>query len=345
LPKGAKSNQRFRGYFSDINVSNFELRDIDWPRLWTQGGLALECLVNPPDVLFVPAHTLPIFRRFNLKTVVTIHDLGAEFLPNFHKFPQRYYLNTMTEYALKNATRIIAVSEYTKRDIVSKFRASPSKIAVIYEGYDREAFYPRTKPEIDSIKSKLEISGEYLLFVGTIQPRKNLVRLVEAFSQVLAGESLNTNHYSLILAGAPGWLNDEIYQAPAKFGVEGTVRFIGQVSQDSLPALISGSKCFIFPSLFEGFGLAPLEAMACGVPVIMSNVTSLPEVGGEAALYADPNSSSDIASKMELVLSMTDSDRAAVVKKVLNQAQNFSWEKAALETINVLEEAVASHYG
>ena len=105
-------------------TNKYELKTINWKRLWTQGGLALECLLNPPDVLFVPAHTLPLLRRPGLKTVVTVHDLGAEFLPNYHKFPQKYYLNTMTEYAVKNATKIIAVSEYTKKDIVQKFQKS-----------------------------------------------------------------------------------------------------------------------------------------------------------------------------------------------------------------------------
>ena len=340
---------------------SYELREINWKRLWTQGGLALECLINPPDALFVPAHTLPMLRRPGLKTVVTVHDLGAEFLPNYHKFPQKYYLNTMTEYAVKNATRIIAVSNYTKQDIMSRFHPTggklpphPSgveaqKIQVIYEGYDRETFYPRSPQEINSVKKKLGIEGEYFLFVGTIQPRKNLVRLIEAFSQIVHGSelvvrssapSMNNKQrtMSLVLAGAPGWLNEEIYAAPKKFGVDGQVKFVGPVPHNELPALISGSIAFVFPSLFEGFGLAPLEAMACGVPVIISNVTSLPEVGGEAALYVDPNSAQDIAGKMELVLTMSNADRESAVENGIAQAGKFSWEQAAAETLRVLEE-------
>lgn len=374
-PQASKS-PRFRPFFSNLsNVKgqmlkvSYQLSIVPWPRLWTQGGLALECLVNPSDVLFVPAHTLPILRRPSLKTVVTIHDLGAEFLPNYHKFPQKYYLNLMTEYALKQATKIIAVSEFTKKTIINKFhdknrhpelhdvkdldpsgrapqddREVGEKIKVIYEGYDRRTFYPRLPQEIESIKKKLGIEDNYFLFVGTIQPRKNLVRLIEAFSRICQLSIVNPPTgeagCQLLLVGSPGWINEEIYKAPNKFGVEDRVKFLGHVEEDELAGLMSGCQAFVFPSLYEGFGLAPLEAMACGAPVIMSNVTSLPEVGGQAALYVDPLSVPDIVQKMSLVASFEREKRQEWVMRSSEQAQKFSWEKAALETLEVLE---ASH--
>lgn len=335
LPPNASENTRYKSFFSGLKIENCELKIVGWPRLWTQAGLALECLVRPPDVLFVPAHTLPVIRRPGLKTVVTVHDLGAEYLPNYHKFPQKHYLNKMTEFAVKNAAEIIAVSQYTKKDIVKKFKVSSQKLEVIYEGYDKKSFYPRSMEEVISVKRKLGISGNYFLFVGTIQPRKNLSRLIEAFSRVLKGY----RSLSLVLAGSPGWMNKEIYEAPAKFGVPGQVKFTGPVEHNDLPALITGALAFVFPSLFEGFGLAPLEALASGSPVILSQTTSLPEVGGEAALYVDPLSIEDIAGKMETVLLLTDSQRQLLVNRGLAQAEKFSWEKAAAETIQVLEKA------
>jgi len=122
---------------SDFGFRNFEVRPIFWPRLWTQGGLAVECLKNPPDVLFVPAHTMPIIRRPNLKTVVTIHDLGAEYLPEYHQFPQKYYLNWSTVYVAKHASKIIAVSESTKRDLLAKLGCDEEKISVVYEAANK----------------------------------------------------------------------------------------------------------------------------------------------------------------------------------------------------------------
>lgn len=357
LPPRAEENPRFRSFFVGLPTDNYQLITINWPRFWTQGGLALECLKNPPDVLFVPAHTLPIIHRPSLKTVVAIHDLGAQYLPNYHKFPQKYYLNWSTEYAVRQATNIIAVSNYTRNDLINKLKVESGKVKVIHEGVDREIFYPRSSNEVEKTKREYGIIGDYFLFVGTIQPRKNLVRLIESFSRVVRdfqvgrlgsdpikvdlSMSLGSDprNLSLVLVGAPGWLNEEIYSAPKKYGVETQVKFLGPVENAKLVPLLSGCKAFVFPSLFEGFGLAPLEALACGAPTILSNITSLPEVGGEAAFYVDPNSSYDIAEKMEQVMALTGDERDKIRVKSLAQAAKFSWEKAAQETLKVIEES------
>lgn len=388
---GARSNPRFQRFFSDLPIINCQLSIVPWPRLWTQAGLALECLRHPPDVLFVPAHTLPIIRRPNLRTVVTIHDLGAQFLPNYHRFPQKYYLNFMTEYAVHQATKIIAVSEYTKKDIIKKFQISKgsssrhpelfgakdpstgsgqvlepvlseskdssgrtpqndgggvsksrmeSKIDVVHEGFDRGTFYPRNRPEIDSVKKKLGVGGEYFLFVGTIQPRKNIVSIVGSFSRLITRFTRpGLEEVSLVLAGSPGWMNEEIYAAPKRFGVEDRVKFVGHVEGEQLAALMSGALALVFPSLYEGFGLSPLEAMACGAPTILSKTTSLPEVGGQAVLYVDPQSVEEIADQMNRVLDWSREEREIWSQRSLAQASKFSWEKAAQETLKVLEGA------
>lgn len=369
LRSDSAKSPRYQKFFEDLSIANYQLSIIKWPFLWTQGGLALECLLNPPDVLFVPAHTIPLIRLPGLKTVVTIHDLGAQFLPNYHKFPQKYYLNFATEFAIKNATKVVAVSKYTRDDIIRRFKDSSGrtpqndsiifrhserseesfkikdKISVVYEGYDRSLFYPQSREEIDRVKSKYGIDGDYFLFVGTIQPRKNLVRLIEAFSRVSGGLQLRPQFLqgealqklTLIIAGSPGWFYDEIYKAPEKFGVVDRVEFPGKVPDEDLPALMSGCKAFVFPSLYEGFGLSLLEAMACGVITVTSNVTSLPEVGEEAPFYINPENIGEITKALEKVQKLTSQEREKIGNKSLDQAKKFSWQESAKQVLSLLD--------
>lgn len=311
---------------------NVEKKVIPWSRFWTQGGLALEVLKNPPDILFIPAHTLPVIRPRNLKTVVTIHDLGAEFLPGYHRAWQREYLLFSTKYAVKSATALIAVSQATKNDLVKKLNANQNKIFVVYEGVDLQKFKSqsanwRTKIKNEKTLRKYGLKNDFFLFVGTIQPRKNLVRLIEAFSL------LGRQDLSLVLVGKKGWLSDEIHEAPKRFGVESKVKFLGYVPIDDLVILYSNCRAFILPSLVEGFGLPALEAMACGARVVLSNTSSLPEVGGDAAIYVDPYDVKSIAGGLRKSLT-TDGE---FKKKPVERAKLFSWDKCARETLQVLE--------
>ena len=308
---------------------NATFKKIPLPRLWTQAGLASEVLFNPPDVLFIPAHTMPVVHRPGLKTVVTIHDLGAEFLKEYHQFPQKIYLNKSTEFVAKFATHLIAVSEATKNDLMTKLGVSPDRITVVYEAWDRELFHVPTRSEIQSVRSKYRLDNDFLIFVSTIQPRKNLERLIEAFAKARIG-------LDLVLVGKPGWLSESIYLAPQKFGVSDRVKFLGHVPNQDLPGLYGGSKALVFPSLYEGFGIPVLEAMACGTVVLTSNSTSLPEVGGEAAYYVDPNDTDSIKNGIEEIVTK-DKIRHQLLLNAIKQVQKFSWEKAAKETLKVLE--------
>ena len=345
-----KTPDTFRLYLRENHPkkwpANFESKIIFWPRLWTQAGLAFECFKSPPDVLFIPAHTLPVVRRSKLKTVVTIHDLGAQFLPQYHTFPQKIYLNWSTNFAVKFATRIIAVSLATKKDLIEKLGAEEERIEVVYEGVDHQKFKVQSsKFKIEKALKKYQIKSPYLLFVGTIQPRKNVGRLIEAFAQVLKvtngtkGPS-GRKGIELVLAGAKGWLADEVYQLPKKLGVEKQIKFLGYVDEGDLPLLYNGALVFVLPSLVEGFGLPPLEAMACGCPTIVSQVSSLPEVAGEAGILIDPESVDSIAQGIKTVLDYYTSKPDQYQKlrqKGLAQAKKFSWEKCARETLAVLE--------
>lgn len=199
--------------FLEISQSNFSTKVITAPRFWTQGRLALECLMHPPEILFVPAHTIPLVRRPGLKTIVTIHDLGAQFLAEYHKFPQKIYLNWSTEYVAKVASHLIAVSNFTKKDLNRTLKVPASRISVVHEGVDRKFFYHRPDWEIKQVKANYGVGCDYFLYVGTIQPRKNLVRLIEAFAKS------GVKNVDLVLAGSSGWLDEEINELPEKLSI------------------------------------------------------------------------------------------------------------------------------
>ncbi len=315
---------------------NFEVRQLKWARFYTQGGLAWECLMRQPDLLFVPAHTIPVLRRPSLKTVVTIHDLAAQYLEQYYTFPGRLYLNKATEYCARNASHIIAVSHSTKRDLVSQFGISEERVTVIYEGYDRDVFKPQPENKVAELAGKYGFSRNYILSVGTVQPRKNYKRLIEAFSAI----SSQYKDMDLVIVGKKGWLCEDIYELPRQLGIGQRVNFLGHVPDSDLPVLYSGAVVFVFPSLYEGFGLAPLEAMACATPVVLSEVSSLPEVGGDAAVYVEPTSVSAIEEGIRTVLAASAEEREHLVKTSLRRASKFSWERAAKETIDVFNKVV-----
>ncbi len=330
--------------------ANFKFLRLNYKFLWTQVGLAGQTFIDHLDLLFVPSHTLPLVRKPGLKTVMTVHDLGAEYLPQTHQLKQQLYLKLMTYYQLKSAAHLIAVSEATKRDITKKAGIPADKISVIYEGYDEKLFHPlKNDALIHSLTDYNLLPKTYFLFVGTIQPRKNLEQLIKAYALFLNNRLTPDSQHpdqlqnhdptsipELVLAGSRGWLTEDIYSLPAKFGIGTRVKFLGYVPDKILPALYGGAIAFFFPSLYEGFGLPVLEAMACGTPVITSGVSSLPEVGGKAALYVDPNSTEEISRKMVLLAS-NHIPGATAAKKRFDQVKKFSWDKCAAQTLKLFQ--------
>lgn len=317
--------------------NNFQFSILNFQFLWTQLGLAIQTFKDNLDVLFVPAHTLPVVRKPGLKTVVTVHDLGSEYLPSTHQVKQRFYLGFMQKYQLKTASQIIAVSKATKKDLVEKIGIDQKKIRVVYEAYDKNKFKPvKGDMLVNSLRHYNLQPKTYFLFVGTVQPRKNLERLIKAFLAHLRGVAND-----LVIAGSKGWLSDEIYQLPGKLEIEDKVQFLGYVADNDLPALYSGAIALTFPSLFEGFGLPILEAQACACPVLTSNVSSMPEIAGKGAAYVNPYDVDDIVEGMRrLQRAHTESGegyRLQLIKAGLENVKRFSWEKAAQETLEVLE--------
>jgi glycosyltransferase involved in cell wall biosynthesis len=313
---------------------NFEFRMLNYKKLWTQFGLSLETYKTKMDLLFVPSHTLPLNHPSKLKTVMVVHDLGSEYLPQMHQLKQRLYLNWITTHQFKSATKLIAVSEATKKDLINRTHVSGERVEVVYEGVDKRSYRVMPKTEVAKGISQFGVQeGSYFLYISTIQPRKNLVRLMEAFSLYLKSSDKGEK---LLLAGGKGWLTDEIYATPKRLGLEERIQFLGYVPTDQVVMLLNGTKALVYPSLFEGFGLPILEAYACGCPVLTSNISSMPEVAGDGAVLVDPY---DIASISDGLKQFNDPKQVKLlIERGFKQLDNFSWERCAKETLAVLED-------
>jgi glycosyltransferase involved in cell wall biosynthesis len=286
-------------------------------------GVGMDRMFGDIDVLHATEHLLP--RLKTIRSVFTLHDLIFQFDPDSHKPLNIAFLKTMMPRFLTAADAIIAVSENTKRDAINLYGIPADKIHVIYEGVNPR-FTPITDPDrLSEIRTKYRLPGRFILHVGTIEPRKNLPLLFEVAAQ--------TNEH-IVVAGKLGWLTDPILAQVKELGVEDRVTFTGFIDDDDLPALISTANVLAMPSKYEGFGLPILEAMACGTPVVASNAASLPEVGGDAALYAWHD---DVRSWIRLLsLALDDVElRSSLRDRGLRQAAKFRWDKMARETLEV----------
>jgi glycosyltransferase involved in cell wall biosynthesis len=297
-------------------------------------------LTRPPEALFVPAHVIPLIHPC---AVVTIHDLGYLYFPQAHPARARMYLDLSTRWSVRVAAHIIADSQATKADLVRRTAAPPDKITVAYPGRDEGLGRVSDPAAIEAVKHRYGIGGEYLLYLGALQPRKNLLRLIQAYSNLKpqtpalrAGASVS--NLKLVLAGGKGWLYDEIFSEVKRLGLEGQVLFPGRVTDEDKAALMSGATALVFPSLYEGFGLPVVEAMQCGAPVICSNTSSLPEVAGDAALLVDPLDVDALTRAMLRLLAEADL-RGTLAERGYAQAQKFSWQSCAAHVLSALESA------
>jgi glycosyltransferase involved in cell wall biosynthesis len=339
------TEHRYRLYFNQAPPPGLFSGTADWrvipfPRLWTHARLSWEMMRHPPDLLFVPSHVLPLVRP--VRSVVTVHDLGYHYYPEAHTLSQNLYLRWSTRYNARSAVRVLADSEATRRDLIDFYRIEEERVTVVYPGRD-EALVPIGDPGlIASVCARHGVTTPYLLYVGTLHPRKNLVRLVQAFASLLRSEDVGPSDscsgLKLVLAGKKGWYYEEIFAQVRKLNLVDRVVFTGYVPDADLPSLLSGALAFVFPSLYEGFGLPVLEAMSCGVPVICSDSSSLPEVAGDAALLTDPLDSEAWVEALWRVVADRDL-RCTLAGRGFEQVQRFSWRQTAKETLQVLEEA------
>jgi len=305
-----------------------EWRVMPFPRLWTHVRLSLEMAFDAPDVLFVPAHVIPLLHP--KRCVVTVHDLGYLAYPQTHPSFSRWYLTLSTRWNVRAAAHVIADSKATRRDLRTRLSVNPAKVSVVYPGYDEQHFQPvRDERQIEKARQKYGLRERYVLFLGTVQPRKNLTRLVESFAQI--GDPTT----QLVIAGRRGWLTDDLYRHADTLALGKHVRFPGYIAPEDVPALLTGATVFAFPSLYEGFGLPVLEAMACGTPVLCSNAASLPEVVGDAALLVDPHDTDSLGHALQRLLH-DETLRHDLVARGFEQARHFSWESSARQIAAII---------
>lgn len=284
------------------------------------------------ELFHATEHLLPPLRH--IPCVLTVHDMIFRLFPEHQKRLNYWYLNATMPLYCRRADAIITVSQSSKRDIVESYGLDPAKITVIYEAASSE-FVPAAPSLVAEARSRYGLPERFLLHVGTIEPRKNLVRLIEALEDLSRGGL----RIPLVVVGAKGWLYDAFFARLEESGLSRDVLFPGYVPQADLPILYSAATAAVTPSVYEGFGLPVLEAMACGTPVVCSNASSLPEVGGEAAEYFDPY---DVADMSESIRRVWDSHelRLLMGQRGLEQAAGFSWKRAAQRTLAVYYEAL-----
>lgn len=309
---------------------NVELKVLKAKRFWTLAALSKEMMVNSPDLLFVPSHTFPL--KVPKKCVIMIHDVAFKRLRDAYSLNQFMYLNWSTKFAVKNASRILVPSESTKKDLIKFFGCKESKIAVVPHGYTKdEVDIEKVRDNSEVFKYfKIDRKTKFFFFVGRLETKKNIIRLIKAFA------IFNEKHpeYRLVLAGKRGLGFKKILALVMQLGLLEKIVMPGYIDEGEKAALYEYCDAFVFPSLYEGFGLPLLEAFAYERPVLCSNTSSLPEVGGDAVQYVDPVDVESIAKGMEGVLER----REELIEKGKKQLELFSWEKSAKKTLEILTE-------
>jgi len=300
-------------------------------RLWFRAGLSVpvEVFVGPIDLYHATDFVLPSTLA-RTRTILTVHDLSFVRVPDAASPRLKAYLDRVVPDSVRRADHVLADSQATKEDLVALYGVLPEKITVLLSGVGLQ-FQCASSGVVMTTRIRYGLgSHPYILAVGTVQPRKNYGRLIQALALLRAqGYDLD-----LVIAGGRGWLEDPIYETVHTLQMTKHVRFIGFAREEDLPALYSGAICLAFPSLYEGFGLPVLEAMACGTPVVTSNVSSLPEVAGDAALMVDPYNVEAIAYAIKRILDDGEL-RGKLIERGYAQTGRFSWDKSARQLLQI----------
>ncbi len=313
------------------DAPNFQRRTLFTPvhTRVEQPMLAAELSFHTLDLLHSTDFIPPLFS--SIPSVITVHDLAFLRWPHFLTESHAAYYSQIDR-AVRHAQHIIVPSQSTKNDVVGRLGASPKKISVIYEAA-APLYIPLSKDKCRAaMQGKYGIPEKYIFFVSTIEPRKNIGGLLDAFHHLL--KHYNVEDTGLVLAGKPGWLYEEVYRKVEQLNLGQSTFFVGRVPDEDLHQLFVGAHCHVHPAFYEGFGLSPLEAMACGTPTIVSNTSSMPEVVGDAGLIVDPSDWEEIAVAIHRLLT-DDELHQELCQKGLQRASVFSWSRAATETREV----------
>jgi glycosyltransferase involved in cell wall biosynthesis len=311
-------------WFLDL-PENFRVKVMPFPIFWTQIRISWEMLFFPVDVLFIPASALPFIHP--KKSVVTIHDLGWKFYPQSFTWFMRNFLQWSTSFAVNKAWKIIAVSQSTRQDLIKKFGADLAKIIVIHHGYENQ------QSAVSNQQSAIVLPERFVLFLSTLQPRKNLEGLIDAF-RMLKNKNPELPH-KLVVVGKLGWKFEGILK---KIDENKDIAvYLNHVSDSDRFVIMQKADLLVLPSFYEGFGMQILEAFEAGVPVATSNISSMPEVAADAAAYFDPKNIAEMANTIKMVL-LDKSLAQRLREKGKERLKNFSWEKCARETLEVFKD-------
>ena len=327
LPDGGNTRVAFKGILP---------RDV--MAFWRPEASAMfkEWLLGPVDVVHSTTFCVPHFRLRPKRLVVTIYDLSFITHPELHLPANVAHCLDGTRLAVARADAIIAISEHTRRDLVERLGAPPDRITVTPLAHDADLARVTDPRRLAAVRKKYGLPEHFILFLGALEPRKNLPRLLEAYAALPAGLRRDVE---LVVAGMSGWLNDSIQARVVELGLEESVHFAGYVDADDLAAVYSLATLLAYPSLYEGFGLPVLEAMACGTPVLTSNVSSLPEVVGDAAVLVEPADIGSITAGLRRLLESSVL-RAELSTRGAARATTFSWDRCARQTLEVYRRAM-----
>jgi glycosyltransferase involved in cell wall biosynthesis len=313
-----------------------EFRILPGCRLWTHRRLGPALRSERPDVFYAPGVQVPVMA--GCPTVATIYDLAVMRYPQEFTLKRRCLAQLELRHARRACAGFIAISATTRDDVVDLLGALPEQVTLAPPGCGARFQPCPDQTAKDALQARMGLKRPYVLYVGRIQPRKNLIRLMEAFDRVCARHA--DWPHELVIAGARGWMYEPILAAAKRLACADRIRFTGFVPDAELPVLMAGAEFFALVSLWEGFGMPLVEAMACGAPTITANSSALDEVAGEAALRVDPEDTEAIACAMERLLTDT-ALRAALVEKGLEQAKQYTWAETARNVIRAASKAAA----
>jgi glycosyltransferase involved in cell wall biosynthesis len=334
VPRDAHDELLRYDWSSNFVIRRAPLTERYLAALWQRARVPLfiETFLGAVDVFYSPDFLLPPTRA--PRQLVTVHDLSYLRVPECFPAPLLRYLTRAVPPSLARAHLILADAASTQRDLVELYRVPSEKIRVVYSGVDAR-FRPDVPEDARARIRELTRGKPYILAVGTLQPRKNYARLVQSFANLIHNASLSLDDYQLLIVGGRGWMYEELFALVERLNLRARVRFLDFVADDDLPALYASATLFVYPSLYEGFGLPVAEALATGAPVVCSNAASLPEVAGDAALYFDPRDVDALTATLARALA-DDALRANLRARGLAQVKQFTWERAARELQNYL---------
>jgi len=329
------SERRFSSERLDLHYTRWPTHRPAVRILWEQVAQPIAMFRAGVDLLHAMAFVGPLLAACPF--VVTIYDLSFLHYPEVFRPWNRWYLSRFTAISAHRAERVIAISHHTKSDIVKMLKVSPDRVDVVYCGVD-EIFHPIPPTEVAQFRHKRVLPDRFILYLGTLEPRKNVTRLIRAYQRWRKAEP---GVPRLVIAGGKGWYYDQIFAEVEGLGLIGEVLFPGYVPQQELPYWYNAADLFVYPSRFEGFGLPVLEAMACGTPVVTTLAASLPEVAGDAALLVSPDDETQLAEAMHRALS-DQSLRQEMIARGQAQAAKFSWVNTARQTVDTYARALGS---